>query len=64
MGLLFESFASKLGELLLFGSGSPLIIGLERTLQNKIEFIRPCIDMNKKLFSHFISETITFCIIV
>ena len=36
----------------------PLIISVERPLQGKIEFIRPCINMNKKLFSHFISETI------
>ena len=43
------------GELLLFGSGSPLIISLERPLQGKIEFIRPCINMNKKIvFSLFL----------
>ena len=38
----------------------PLIISVERPLQGKIEFITPCINMNKKLFSHFTSETITF----
>ena len=46
--MLFEVFFSG-GELLLFGSGSPLIITLERSLQGKIEFIRPCINMNKKI---------------
>ena len=48
-GLLFEVFFAG-GELLLFGSGSPLIISLERPRQGKIEFIRPCINMNKKFF--------------
>ena len=44
---------------LFFCSGSPFIICWENSLQYKSEFIRPCINMNKKFFSHF-TETMTF----
>ena len=49
--MVFFSFSG--GELLLFGSGSPLIISLERTLQGKVEFIRACNNIHKNIFSHF-----------
>ena len=38
----------------------PLIINLERPLQSKIEIIWHCININKKIFSLFIAETILF----
>ena len=54
-GGLFEVFFFPGRELLLFGSGSPLIISLESPLQGKIAFIRPCININKKIvFSLFL----------
>ena len=38
----------------------PLIINLERPLQSKIEIIWHCININKKISSFFIAETILF----
>ena len=38
----------------------PLIINLERPLQSKIEIIWHCINVNKKIFSLFMAETILF----
>ena len=38
----------------------PLIISVKRPLQGKIEFIRQCTNVNKRLSSHFTFETITF----
>ena len=38
----------------------PLIINLERPLQSKIEITWHCININKKIFSLFIAETILF----
>ena len=42
----------------------PLIINWEKILQGKIETIRNCVYMNKRIFSLFIAETINSCIIV
>ena len=48
----------------MFLSDLPLTINKERPFQGKIEIVRHCINMNKRIFSLFIPETINFRIIV
>ena len=47
----------------MFLSDLPLTINKERPFQGKIEIVRHCINMNKRIFSLFIPETINFRII-